>query len=122
MNNPKRNDIFEDQNGLRVAVKQMYPPNAVGISYVEYKNLSDSNLRFMPLEKFLELFQWVDNFGTIDTFVKVVVEKEAKLGPEPEGAEAATPDATPDSENKTAETADGAEAADVTHTEIRRSS
>ena len=28
--------------------------------------------------QFLESFNWVDNFGSTDTFVKVVLEKEAK--------------------------------------------
>jgi len=78
MTDPRRNDIFEDANGFRVAVKQMYPPNSLGVSFVEYKNLSDSNLRFLPKEQFLEGFSWVDNFGSTDTFVKAVVEKEAK--------------------------------------------
>ncbi len=78
MTDPKRNDIFEDANGMKVAVKQLYPPNALGVSFVEYKNLSDSNLRFLPKEQFLEGFRWVDNFGSTDTFVKVVLEKEAK--------------------------------------------
>lgn len=79
MNDPIRNDIFEDENGVQVAVKQLYAPNALGVCFVEYKNLSDSNLRFMPKEQFLESFHWIDNFGSTDTFVKVVLEKEAKL-------------------------------------------
>jgi len=78
MTDPKRNDVFEDANGVKVAVKQLYPPNALGVSFVEYKNLSDSNLRFLPKEQFLASFNWVDNFGSTDTFVKVVLEKEAK--------------------------------------------
>jgi hypothetical protein len=78
MADPRRNDVFEDANGLRVAVKELYAPNALGVSFVEYKNLSDSNLRFLTKEQFLEIFHWVDNFGSTDTFVKVVLEKEAK--------------------------------------------
>ena len=77
MADPRRNDVFEDANGLRVAVKQLYAPNALGVSFVEYKNLSDSNLRFLTKEQFLEIFHWVDNFGSTDTFVKVVLEKES---------------------------------------------
>ena len=78
MTDPRRNDIFEDANGVKVAVKQLYAPNALGVSFVEYKNLSDSNLRFLTKEQFLENFTWVDNFGSTDTFVKVILEKEAK--------------------------------------------
>jgi hypothetical protein len=78
MADPRRNDVFEDANGLRVAVKELYAPNALGVCFVEYKNLSDSNLRFLTKEQFLEIFHWVDNFGSTDTFVKVVLEKEAK--------------------------------------------
>jgi hypothetical protein len=29
----------------------------------------------MPKEQFLECFHWVDNFGSTDTFVKVVKQK-----------------------------------------------
>ena len=78
MTDPRRNDIFEDANGVRVAVKQLYAPNALGVSFVEYKNLSDSNLRFLTKEQFLANFTWVDNFGSTDTVVKVILEKEAK--------------------------------------------
>lgn len=87
MTDPRRNDIFEDANGVRVAVKQLYAPNALGVSFVEYKNLSDSNLRFLTKEQFLESFHWVDNFGSTDTFVKVVLEKEAKSLEAAEAAE-----------------------------------
>jgi hypothetical protein len=97
MTDPIRNDIFEDANGVRVAVKQTYPPNALGVTLVEYKNLSDSNLRFMTKEQFLECFHWVDNFGTTDTFVKVVMQKAGQLpqaeGPEKKDAPAAEPEA-----------------------------
>ena len=98
MTDPIRNDVFEDANGVRVAVKQTYPPNALGISLVEYKNLSDSNLRFMTKEQFLESFHWVDNFGSTDTFVKVVKKKAEQLPqqeeePKKEDAPAAEPQA-----------------------------
>ena len=68
---PYRNDIFEDESGRRVAVKRLYTPNELGVSYVEYKNYDDSALRFMPKEQFMEVFRWVDNFGTTDTFVRL---------------------------------------------------
>ena len=98
MTDPIRNDIFEDANGVRVAIKQTYPPNALGVILVEYKNLSDSNLRFMPKEQFLECFHWVDNFGTTDTFVKVVMKKAEQLQQEgePEGDDA--PSAEPEAD------------------------
>ena len=92
MTDPTRNDIFEDANGVQIAVKQVYPPNALGVTLVEYKNLSDSNLRFMPKEQFLEYFHWVDNFGTTDTFVKVVMQKAEQL---PQEGESEGEDAAP---------------------------
>jgi hypothetical protein len=76
MNNPQRNDVFEDQNGNKVAVKQLYPPNALGVCYVEYKNFTDSDLRYLPKEEFCAQFSWVDNFGTNDSFRKITVEQE----------------------------------------------
>jgi hypothetical protein len=95
MTNPIRNDVFEDANGVRVAVKQTYPPNALGITLVEYKNLSDSNLRFMTKEQFLECFHWVDNFGTTDTFVKVVMQKAGQLPQEEKSDKKDVPAAEP---------------------------
>jgi hypothetical protein len=71
MKDPYRNDVFEDEQGRRVAVKRLYTPNELGVSYVEYKNYDDSALRFMPKEQFMEVFHWVDNFGTTDTFVRL---------------------------------------------------
>ena len=97
MADPRRNDIFEDANGVKVAVKQLYAPNALGVSFVEYKHLSDSNLRFLPKEQFLESFNWVDNFGSTDIFVKVVVEKEAKSLGATAAAQAAQPSEESDS-------------------------
>ena len=91
MTDPTRNDIFEDANGVQIAVKQVYPPNALGVILVEYKNLSDSNLRFMPKEQFLEYFHWVDNFGTTDTFVKVVMQKAEQLPQEGESENEGAP-------------------------------
>ncbi|QWE25144.1 hypothetical protein FD977_02465 [Polynucleobacter sp. AP-Elch-400A-B2] len=84
---PYRNDVFEDEHGHRVAVKRLYTPNELGVSYVEYKNYDDSALRFMPKEQFMEVFHWVDNFGTTDTFVRpeelVEVPKQAPKEPDP---------------------------------------
>jgi hypothetical protein len=97
MTDPIRNDIFEDANGVKIAVKQTYPPNALGVRLVEYKNLSDSNLRFMPKEQFLECFRLVDNFGSTDTFVKVVMQKaEPPPAEEPESEE--PPSAKPEAD------------------------
>ncbi len=92
MNTPQRHDIFEDENGARVAVNQVFPPNAMGITYVEYKNLTDSNLRFSTQIEFLERFKWVDNFGSTDTHIKIASQKtiEAQSGeaaPKKEGSE-----------------------------------
>jgi hypothetical protein len=77
MSDPKRHDIFEDENGTRVAVRQIFPPNALGISFVEYKNLTDSNLRFSPQAEFLEKFKWVENFGSTDTHAVEEAQKAA---------------------------------------------
>jgi len=95
MTDPTRNDIFEDANGVQIAVKQVYPPNALGVTLVEYKNLSDSNLRFMPKEQFLDYFHWVDNFGTTDTFVKVVMQKAEQVPQEGESESDAAASAEP---------------------------
>ena len=87
---PYRNDVFEDEHGRRVAVKRLYTPNELGVSYVEYKNYDDSALRFMPKEQFMEVFHWVDNFGTTDTFVRLEepaeAPKEAAKEPDPSTA------------------------------------
>lgn len=97
MINPKRNDIFEDENGRRVAVRQVFPPNALGISYVEYKNLLDSNLRFLPQAEFLGQFKWVENFGSTDTFSESAPEQagNTSLQDSDAGLHGAEEEATP---------------------------
>ena len=77
MSDPKRHDIFEDESGKRVAVMQLMDPNALGIIYVEYKNLSDSKLRFLNKEQFLERFKLVDNFGSTDTHAQMLAKELA---------------------------------------------
>lgn len=81
MSDPQRHDIFEDENGAKVAVRQVFPPNALGISYVEYKNLEDSNLRFLPLAEFMSGFKWVDNFGSTDLFTKTMSHQSSETLP-----------------------------------------
>lgn len=88
MSDPKRHDIFEDENGKRVAVRQVFPPNALGISYVEYKNLVDSNLRFLPQAEFLGQFKWVENFGSTDTFAESATLQAADTSSQDAGVEA----------------------------------
>ncbi|QWD64671.1 hypothetical protein [Polynucleobacter sp. MWH-UH2A] len=87
MSEPQRHDIFEDENGTRVAVRQIFPPNALGITYVEYKNLSNSNLQFLPKEEFLEKFKWLDNFSSTDTFAKVASQNVIAASSNTEGEE-----------------------------------
>ena len=67
--------VYEDSDGARVAVRQVFPPNALGISYVEFRSLADSNLRFLPLSDFLEKFNWVDNFGSTDMFTRAMTQQ-----------------------------------------------
>ena len=107
MKDPYRNDVFEDEHGRRVVVKRLYTPNELGVSYVEYKNYDDSALRFMPKEQFMEVFHWVDNFGTTDTFVRIdepaEAPKEAAKDKEPD------PSASPKGgESSQQQVADGA--------------
>ena len=121
MSDPQRHDIFEDENGARVAVRQVFPPNAMGVAYIEYKNLSDSNLRFLPQADFLEKFKWVENFSSTDTFAKtnahaaVVAPAHAEGGEEKGAEEAKT--ASADSEKPTAEQAEENQAAKPSRTE-----
>ena len=75
MSDPQRHDIFEDSDGARVAVRQVFPPNALGITYVEFRSLADSNLRFWPLSDFMEKFNWVDNFGSTDMFTRAMTQQ-----------------------------------------------
>ena len=110
MSDPQRHDIFEDENGTRVAVRQIFPPNAMGIAYIEYKNLSDSNLRFLPHAEFLEKFKWVDN-----VHAAVVAPPHAEGGEEKGDEEAKT--ASADSEKPTAEQAEENQAAKPSRTE-----
>ena len=92
MNNPQRHDIFEDENGTKVAVRQVFPPNALGVTYVEYKNLIDSNLRFLPQADFLEQYKWVDNFDSIDTHTKVSTQPHAEATKNPAEAQKESPE------------------------------
>jgi len=92
MNNPQRHDIFEDENGARVAVRQVFPPNALGVTYVEYKNLTDSNLRFLPQADFLEQYKWVDNFDSIDTHAKATTPNHAEATKNPADTQKESPE------------------------------
>jgi len=92
MNNPQRHDIFEGKNGARVAVRQVFPPNALGVTYVEYKNLNNSNLHFLPQADFLEQYKLVDNFDSIDTHTKVSPQNHAEAIKNPAEAQKESPE------------------------------
>ena len=114
MSDPQRHDIFEDENGARVAVRQVFPPNALGISYVEYKNLIDSNLRFLPIAEFMEKFKWVKNFDSADTFTMT-----NSLGESNEVSDASDPESKDDQEGDASSAVKPAEAAGAAEEEVR---
>jgi hypothetical protein len=111
MSDPKRHDIFEDESGKRVAIMQLMDPNALGIVYVEYKNLSDSKLRFLTKEQFLELFKLVDNFGTTDTHAQKLAKEQAIVRAEEQRLEKEAAEAKAAAlEQNTSSTSDGRKA------------
>lgn len=114
MSDPQRHDIFENENGARVAVRQVFPPNALGISYVEYKNLVDSNLRFLPIAEFMEQFKWVKNFGSTDTFTMT-----NSLGGSNDLSDASDPESKRDQEGDASSAVKPDEAAGVVAEEVR---
>jgi hypothetical protein len=90
MNDPQRNDIFADANGVRVAIKQLFPPNALGISFVEFKVLNGFNLEYLPKNQFLDKYALVSTFDSVDTFSRpsdIPDSKEAKTSAEPQASE-----------------------------------
>jgi hypothetical protein len=52
----------------------------------------------MPKEQFLECFHWVDNFGTTDTFVKVVMQKAEQLPQAGESEKGGAPSTEPEAD------------------------
>ena len=97
MNDPQRNDIFADANGVRVAIKQLFPPNALGISFVEFKALNGFNLEYLPKNQFLEKYVLVSTFDSVDTFSRpsdILESKETKTSEELQGAKDAEGDQT----------------------------
>jgi hypothetical protein len=89
MNDPQRNDIFADANGARVAIKQLFPPNALGISFVEFKALNGFNLEYLSKNQFLEKYALVSTFDSVDTFTRpsdIPESKEVKTSEESQDA------------------------------------
>jgi len=66
MRNPQHNDIYMNSEGFRVVVNNIFLPNPAGVRVLEFKFIGLPELHFMPVQDFVEQYQFVETFSSFD--------------------------------------------------------
>jgi hypothetical protein len=75
MRNPQHNDVYINSEGFKVVVNNIFLPNPAGVRVLEFKFIGLPELHFMPVQDFVEQYQFVETFSSYD----VNMEERIKL-------------------------------------------
>jgi predicted Zn-dependent protease len=75
MRNPQRNDVYVNSEGFKVVVNNVLSPNPAGVQTLEYKFIGSPELCFVPVQEFVEQFEFVETFSSFD----INIEERNKL-------------------------------------------
>jgi hypothetical protein len=85
MRNPQHNDVYINSEGFKVVVNNVLLPNPAGVRVLEFKFIGLPELHFMPVEDFVEQYQFVETFSSYDVYmdernklIKIKEEEEAR--------------------------------------------
>jgi len=70
MRSPQRNDVYVNAEGLKVVVNNILSPNPAGIQTLEYKFIGSPELYFVPVQEFVEQFEFVETFSSFDIYIE----------------------------------------------------
>ena len=82
MRNPQRNDVYKNADGAKLVINRILDPNLAGVQFLEYKSIGSPELYFLPIQEFVEQFEFVETFSSFDIYIeernKHLQAKEAK--------------------------------------------
>jgi predicted Zn-dependent protease len=70
MRNPQRNDVYVNSEGFKVVVNNVLSPNPSGVQTLEYKFIGSPELYFVPVQEFVEQFEFVETFSSFDIYIE----------------------------------------------------
>ena len=70
MRNPQRNDVYINADGEKVVVNNVMAANPAGVQFLEYKPIGSPELHFVPVQEFVEQFEFVETFASFDIYIE----------------------------------------------------
>ena len=70
MRNPQRNDVYISADGEKVVVNNVMAANPAGVQFLEYKSIGSPELHFVPVQEFVEQFEFVETFASFDIYIE----------------------------------------------------
>ena len=70
MRNPQRNDVYINTEGAKIVVNNVMAPNPAGVQFLEYKLIGSPELHFVPVQEFIEQFEFVETFASFDIYIE----------------------------------------------------
>ena len=70
MRNPQRNDVYINADGAKAVVNNVMAPNTAGVQFLEYKLIGSPELFFLPVQEFVEQFEFVETFASFDIYIE----------------------------------------------------
>ena len=70
MRNPQRNDVYKNADGAKVVINRILDPNLAGVQLLEYKPIGSPELYFVPVQEFVEQFEFVETFASFDIYIE----------------------------------------------------
>ena len=68
--NPQRNDMYVNPEGAKAVVNNVMAPNPAGVQFLEYKLIGSPKLYFLPVQEFVEQFEFVETFASFDIYIE----------------------------------------------------
>ena len=70
MRNPQRNDVYINAEGAKIVVNNVMAPNPAGVQFLEYKLIGSPELHLVPVQEFVEQFEFVETFASFDIYIE----------------------------------------------------
>lgn len=70
MRNPQRNDVYINSEGVKAIINNVLSPNPAGVQFVEYKFISFPELHILPVQEFVEQYEFVETFSSFDIYIE----------------------------------------------------
>jgi len=70
MRNPRRNDVYKNADGAKLVINRILDPNLAGVQFLEYKPIGSPELYFVPVQEFVEQFEFVETFASFDIYIE----------------------------------------------------